>query len=478
MPLTSHSEFSKYLSTVAIDRSSVDKYTHISMDGFCHGLFKISDDKAFQDAYISAIIKGGSYYLCEMRTSIFHMFLDLDFTLKDPSVYFTTEQKTMILTLIQTTISLFYPTNTKHKTLQLIVCDVKENNNMHIYMPNLQVNEEQAIIMANAVGTKLQSIMGDMNGILVDNWFKIVDTSVYLKNGLRLVGSRKCKTCPICKARKKNNICAECGSIGKIDVGRVYNISTVITNGMVDNKTLSTISSSYGALIIKTTIRCNHGQALTVGWRKYIGCPTLDTSRLKRPRPTDTDIEPSKRWDLMMRQNAKSHDLSEYTEDKKAETVQKSLSIIIAPATKIYKLCVHIIRRYASVYQYVEIREIRTTKKKQYYRITVRGEGSNFCNNLQKKEHKSNSIYFIIKPSGATQKCWCRCNVTEGRKYGLCSQYSSTPKPLYTKETSVLFPLTKQHDVSFGYIPRSSDMQNLTQVQRVRHRLYMKAHIK
>ena len=476
MGLTTISRFSKYLNGVAINRNSMEKYTHLSMDGFCTGVFRITNDQDFRYAYGRAIQTGGYYYLCEMRTVIFRMFLDLDFELK-PGTKMTEEQVNIILKVMQTTTSLFYPTTTTKKTFTMVVCDVKENSNLHIYIPGLNVNEEQAIVMAHSISAKLQDIVGDMGGILVHDWYKIVDASVYMKNGLRLVGSRKCKTCPKCKSKSK--ICVECGGVGKVDLGRVYRLCTVFTNGDYNEAEVKRYKGNLFSLLDDTTIRTmDENQKPTAGWRKYIGCPTLDCNRLKRPRATDNNVEPSKRWSLMMKQNAQSYDLSSYSEDRKGEAGQRSLITIIPKTTSIYKICEKTVRRFASVYQNIEIRDLKTTKKKHYYRVTVRGEGSNYCFNLEtKREHKSNTVYFIIKPSGVVQKCWCRCNVTVNRKNGLCSQYTSNPKPLYTQESAVLFPMMKQSDVRFSYVPRSGKLQTHDDIDKVVNRLYSKAYV-
>lgn len=49
---------------------------------------------------------------------------------------------------------------------------------------------------------------------------------------------------------------------------------------------------------------------------------------------------------------------------------------------------------------------------------------SHFCRNLG-RAHKSNTVYFVISRDGVSQKCFCRCETTEERKYGLCKEYES-----------------------------------------------------
>lgn len=64
---------------------------------------------------------------------------------------------------------------------------------------------------------------------------------------------------------------------------------------------------------------------------------------------------------------------------------------------------------------------------------------SRTCLNLdtpdgQPGQHKSNGVYFVVGPSTVYQGCHCRCNTTQGRLMGRCSEFQSnhfpTPRPL------------------------------------------------
>lgn len=47
-----------------------------------------------------------------------------------------------------------------------------------------------------------------------------------------------------------------------------------------------------------------------------------------------------------------------------------------------------------------------------------------FCINLG-RAHRTNNVYFLLSKRGVSQRCFCRCETTEGRKYGLCKDFSS-----------------------------------------------------
>lgn len=54
---------------------------------------------------------------------------------------------------------------------------------------------------------------------------------------------------------------------------------------------------------------------------------------------------------------------------------------------------------------------------------------SHYCLNLG-RAHKSNTVFFVVHRDGVSQKCFCRCETTEGRKHGMCGDYESEAFPL------------------------------------------------
>lgn len=47
-----------------------------------------------------------------------------------------------------------------------------------------------------------------------------------------------------------------------------------------------------------------------------------------------------------------------------------------------------------------------------------------YCMNIGKR-HNSNNVYFVLTRKGIRQKCYCRCETTDGRKYGMCKDFGS-----------------------------------------------------
>ena len=63
---------------------------------------------------------------------------------------------------------------------------------------------------------------------------------------------------------------------------------------------------------------------------------------------------------------------------------------------------------------------------------------SRYCMNLE-RSHSSNRVYFVANKNGVFQRCFCRCETSEGRKFGKCSELnyplcSSHPFPSENKK--------------------------------------------
>ena len=93
-------------------------------------------------------------------------------------------------------------------------------------------------------------------------------------------------------------------------------------------------------------------------------------------------------------------------------------------------------------------------KETSFYIIKV--SDSMYCMNKQ-AEHASCGIYFIVHKDGMKQKCFCKCDTTENRLHGICSEYASEPFKLTKELKDKLFKDTKsKKNVYSGYNPDNS----------------------
>lgn len=64
---------------------------------------------------------------------------------------------------------------------------------------------------------------------------------------------------------------------------------------------------------------------------------------------------------------------------------------------------------------------------------------SRFCFNLG-RTHNTNNVYFALTRRGISQRCYCRCDTTQGRKYGMCKDFSSDAWQVPREVMDVFFP--------------------------------------
>lgn len=64
---------------------------------------------------------------------------------------------------------------------------------------------------------------------------------------------------------------------------------------------------------------------------------------------------------------------------------------------------------------------------------------SQYCINLGRR-HNSNNVFFVLTRKGIRQKCYCRCETTEGRAYGMCKDFGSDVWPVPDEALAAFFP--------------------------------------
>jgi hypothetical protein len=61
-----------------------------------------------------------------------------------------------------------------------------------------------------------------------------------------------------------------------------------------------------------------------------------------------------------------------------------------------------------------------------------------YCFNLG-RQHRTNNVYFLLTRRGVCQRCYCRCDTAEGRKYGACKDFSSEAWPVPAEVLTAFF---------------------------------------
>ena len=364
-----------------ITKDSDIKQTHLLLNG---GKLNIKNLDICYDIYSKSIDKNEYIYLVECRTEVFPLFFDLDFLLEKEM---NNELFIEIIKNINDTIKLYY--NEYYKCI-ITTADYKkihknENNYLkkgfHIHWPDIYVNKENAFNIRNSCITKLKTIYGN---IFINNFNDIIDQSVFTSSGLRLTGSRKGQY--ISEEKKF------------IDEGRPYYLVYILINNVINNEEINLLKNNTLELIKQTSI-INHENKIT-NINKIEQIDNIDN---------ECEIKLENTW------NRLSKDTIEYTE------------ILRFFKNYVKDYCVDDIKRI------FYLNDVYTIWSK-----------SKYCLNIS-RNHNSCGIYFKLNKNGICQKCFCKCDTMEGRKYGYCRDFSSTLVPC-TPHLIKLLNLKKNND--------------------------------
>lgn len=408
------------------------KYTHLLLDGgkICVPKEKIND---FYKMYTIDLMNKKKNYICEMRTPIFKYFVDLD--LIDVNKV-KKEEITEIVRMIQKALSQFLKVSDTKRFIVVSTTDSKTvtvndeeyvKTGVHLIWPRLKINIELALFLRDVL---LQYLAKNYKKSFINDWEDIIDESVYKQNGLRMIGSHKMHKCKNCKGKHKlMTDCDKCFSTGKIDEGRPYMPILILDayGNELKEKLDSYMKNKY-KLIKRTSIQSND-QTTNI--------------EIKEPYPEWFDLKNINKQNKVRLKKTNKQIYQVMDEENQIKYRKK-----INPNDRIYEQFEEFIKMiYPNIYSDIQILGVylcgkekdeskKGSKDTRYYVVRT---NSNYCQNIE-KEHNSNYIYFYVDKTTISQKCFCTCNSTKGRKHGLCSKYRSKCKNLSLKLKKSLYP--------------------------------------
>ena len=358
----------------------------------------------------SKYVREYKYYIVEKKTPNFVFFSDLDFIDSE------TVPIEDIIRTIQGSILFFYEQDYKcivcSSDNKTVVKNGKEyiKQGFHLHWPEIIIDSINAKKLRKSIVTKLNTLYGKRESSY-NNWNDIVDSCVYDKNGLRMCGSHK----GMYSDNEWNH------------EGRAYwPLFVMDTAGSLDKKCLDNLNSDIFLTINECSIRSDSN---TLSIIKNI--PVCD---LGEDCESDEDTSTSS---------------SNYTK----------LSIISLE----YKEILTFFKNHVMDYRVDDIKRIFNYGGNVYV-ITTK---SRFCQNISRK-HNSCGVYFKLTASGICQKCFCKCDTQEGRKYGYCKDFSSSIIPCTQYLLKVLGWESKARFIKNSNAPIKND----TSIDSLRDLLY------
>jgi hypothetical protein len=151
--------------------------------------------------------------------------------------------------------------------------------------------------------------------------------------------------------------------------------------------------------------------------------------------------------------------IKELTVELKSTTKKskKNTSSVVPDLNKKIETFIH---KNFSKEHYSECSVKKVTKSNENYYVEI---DDNFCMNVD-RNHTSSNIYFEIKPTGISQRCYCKKETIEGRLHGMCKEYASKEVALTKTLKKELFGSTtvskKNKSIVTFNITRSYSKEN------------------
>ena len=466
--------------------------THLLLDG---GKLHVpqSDNDWFLQHCGQNLDDGVVNFITERRTPIFKMMTDLDIY-QPPDDAMTPERFHEWATEIQSVINDFFGKVEGHRRflrdkesgkvfdkLSMLVCmaplkyNAEKNKKIwtktgiHLVWPFLRVNSELALKIRLAWIQHFEKRFGRRHPENI--WEDVFDSTVFLANGLRMVGSDKMNPCPSCKGRRpKSGICeiGLCDGVGKFPANRIYRVVDAIArDGSVDVNLLEEATSCGVREIMFTSIR-SWDRSTTPHeepewfdplffpdeWERHksIFNPTAAMRRKRREGlgMLPENIQGAKRLGINDRPRID-------VKDSRVQILQKWIKNdkMMPP------------HRIPDVYRRTEITDMTEFPgDKPGFPYFILRTDSHFCLNRM-GEHNANSIYFLVNEKGLFQKCFCNCETTEGRRKGKCMDFCSSPYILPRVVQEALYPEIKiKRDLVQEITESIQDPRKLTREQK------------
>ena len=424
--------------------------THTLMDGAAGGKIALpaGASDGFFHAYGADLEAGHRLFVIERKSDVFRMHLDCDF-----KTILTDDALDTFAHIVHEAVASYFQGSESAE--RCVLCAVKCNAGaqarthpgIHMLWPHSAVSETEALWVRAGVVHALNEKCGSWD----EEWSTVIDVSVLTSSGLRMVGSDKCRTCPTCQGAFDNRpFCLSCSRVGKIPEFKVYwphailpLLDATAQQCLADAK----LNLGYGAKLCST--------------RLSAGARVSSSFQVPEGAPLPSSLVPLRRKDLSGRFDDRTKILTDGCNDLPRQPKCSSKLISLSPPAA--SLLTNALQTYNPNYSRVEVKEVREWKNASKSNPTttvlvkVSGFGSRFCIN-KGSDHTSQGIYFAVTPiGGIVQRCFSR-KETE-RRSGLCSCFSSAPKPIFAALRDELFPnwqATKQTKRVFSKIDEDS----------------------
>lgn len=380
-------------------RASAPRLTHLMMDG---GMACVADEAAssFLNAYAASLVRHPQRppSIVELRTDVFKLFVDLDTrfdtTAADGNVAVDAcvAAAGPVLRRLWACVASHLPSDADPAMTTMVVCCasatvVSEGTTklgFHVVWPHVTVRAPTALALRSLVLQALADVP-----CLGPSWDAVFDASVYRANGLRMPWSAK----------------------GRHD-GRVYTpVQRWQQAGAAGEPAVEPVERPRGVAAVREWVRL-------LSIRTPDAAPSLSIAADEQPGAGGTGTTAS-------------------------GDVHVASLAGYADALRLLAGCLPVQflgQRFTAVMHHGPgaapggAAALTADKPTAYLlRSTAR-----YCFNLG-RAHRTNNVYFVLTRRGIRQRCYCRCETVEGRRFGMCQDFASDTWPVPPEVTGAFF---------------------------------------
>ena len=396
--------------------------THRLLDGGNLHISK-SELNQFYNVYATDLVSNLKNYMVELRTPVFKYYIDMDIFDHE---FYTGKKLQKIIIKIQTALSFFFGRHTFDSDVYVCTTPPKHvfkeeqeyiKTGVHLIWPHVLVTQEIALFLRQFIIQYLIIKIGERPEH--NDWGDVIDETVYIQNGLRMIGSYKAFPCKICKNKEPAlDSCDFCFGQGRLYGKHTYRLEYILsTNKTIKKKKFAEIIRKQSELT----------QLLSIRSYKF-----KSNINIEEPFPT---------WFNVM--SASKTNKRVYNVLKKTREHQKRTggsNAINIDDKGVYDTVETLIKNTFGAkthFQNIGIKSIRkpSTGKKECYWVTT---DCSYCLNVNRC-HNSSTIYFRITYSRITQKCFSKKSAMHDRKV-MCSAFESDGYDISLSDKKILFP--------------------------------------
>lgn len=357
--------------------------THVLMDG---GVLSVPFDRLdeFYGGCIQCVKAGEKIYVVEQKTDVYNFFMDVDY--KADEALELEDVKALAVDICFKVAALGLPKRCLISVASPKRKDGQIKTGVHFNWPDLKVNQEGAISI-------MYHVISSLNTVRSGDWSKYIDKSVYgdleggtKGSGFRMPWSHKMGKHGECHGHG----CMVCNNLGKLIEGEYLPVYLYTEGGELDKYPYAVTMEG----LHMSTIRSDGGEPMEVP--KFAGV-------VRKPKKEGTFTA------SQMKDEVCNIDLYGYLET--------------------------FIRKYMDGQANARVKRI--FRNKNGYMVDTT---SKYCENLGRSHH-SNHVWFMISKDGTIrQKCFCRCETMDGRKYGFCKDFDGRSHFLNKTICDILYP--------------------------------------